>query len=101
VSTEGVHPGKKWQGSGQVHKGISISQAITEYLAVTGTSGASIREIYTAVRDGLERNIPDSSIRAEVYRRLPGSNGAYHPRFERILVEGKVRYRLIPGLRAS
>jgi hypothetical protein len=76
----------------------SISQAVTGCLQAAGRNGASIAEIYAFVELALG-DVPRSSVRSEIYVRLSGAQRAYLPRYERIVVDGQSRYRLLlpPG----
>jgi hypothetical protein len=73
---------------------VSVSQAIVQHLEEVGSSGASLTDIYGAVREKVGE-VPSASIRAALYNRLPGVKSGYRPRFERIVIEGRSRYRLL------
>jgi len=72
----------------------STSTVITNYLRTRRTEGAALQEIYLAVRTELGE-VPQASIRSAVYKRLVAANSKYLPRFERFVIEGKTRYRLL------
>lgn len=73
----------------------SIGQSIRTLLTEKGQSGATLTEIYEAARAAFGEKARKSSIRAELYRRLRSSKSAYKPMFERIMVAGETRYRLL------
>ena|SRR2546422_11630432 len=70
----------------------SLADAIIAFLATTGEAGATLPDIYAAVRADLGPQVRDTSIRSVLYMRLHGAKGKYKPRFARARVEGKYRY---------
>lgn len=73
----------------------SITEVLTAFLSTKGAAGASLAEIYAAVRRELGENVLDTSIRAILYKRLPGSKSAYKAAFNRVRDGGQTRYRLL------
>ncbi len=72
----------------------SLADAIIAFLATTGEAGATLPDIYAAVRADLGPQVRDTSIRSVLYMRLHGAKSKYKPRFERARVAGKYRYKL-------
>jgi hypothetical protein len=72
----------------------SLADAIIAFLATTGEAGATLPDIYAAVRADLGPHVRDTSIRSVLYMRLHGAKSKYKARFERWQVEGKYRYKL-------
>ena len=72
----------------------SLADAIIAFLATTGEQGATLPDMYAAVRADLGPQVRDTSIRSVLYMRLHGAKSKYKPRFERSRVEGKYRYTL-------
>ena len=75
--------------------GKSLTDSIITFLATTGTQGAALTEIYAAVRAELGNAVLDTSIRSILYKRLRGTKSKYKQRFERSMVHGKYRYKLL------
>lgn len=73
----------------------SVTESIKAFLRGRGAAGASLEEIYSAVRADLGKGVLDSSIRSILYKRLVTAHSAYLPAFERFRVKGKNRYRII------
>lgn len=73
----------------------SITDIMRDFLATKGRDGATLSEIYVAIRKQLGEQVTDSSIQASLYRRLPTSISPYSPLFERIRKKEQVRYRLL------
>jgi len=73
----------------------SITQSLIEFLATKGNQGATLSEIYAAIRADIGEKILDSSIRATLYRKLKGKKNRYKPNFDRYIFKGIARYRLL------
>ncbi len=73
----------------------SATQSIKAFLAKKGSTGATLREIYGAVRADLGERVLDSSIRSILYKRLVTAKTAYRPAFERLGAGSSVRYRTV------
>ena len=81
-------------GSMATNKRPSVAECVLEFLSLRGEQGASLGEIYDAVRGRLGENTQDTAIRTAVYTRLPGANRGYTTRIERMGGE-RGRYRLV------
>ena len=73
----------------------SITNSMVTFLATTGERGATLQEIYAAVNADLGKDVLHTSIRAILYRRLDGAKSKYIKRFQRSIVHGNYRYRLL------
>jgi len=73
----------------------SIAKSLIEFLATKGEQGATLSEIYVAVRADIGMKTLDSSIRSTLYKKLTGKKSAYKPAFEREIFGGETRYRLL------
>ena len=74
---------------------LSVNEAIMNFLWTKGAEGATMADIYAAVRAAQQKTTPDTSIRSVVYKRLANSKSAYIARFRRIEVRGEIRYSLL------
>jgi hypothetical protein len=72
---------------------------ITGFLRKKGTEGATLQEIYAAVKAELGESTLDSSIRSILYKRLVGADSKYVAAFERFVVGRETRYRLMSDTR--
>lgn len=72
----------------------SVAESITGLLSARGGTGATLGEIYAAVKAEIGQGTPDASIRSVVYKRLVTAKSLYRPRFERFVSGGETRYRL-------
>ena len=73
----------------------TMYEIIHRFLSKKGQRGATLAEIYAEVRCQLGADVPDSSVRSVLYKRLPGAKGKYRSRFTRLSTPGGNRYRLL------
>lgn len=73
------------------------SEIIREFLERNGAEGATLREIYEAVRRTRDRSSSGDTIRGKIYRRLPTSKATYRKTLERIILRGETRDRVLGG----
>lgn len=72
----------------------SITERITAILSEKGRTGATVQEIYAAIRADRCGPALDSSIRAILYKRLTTAKTPYRPMYERYMDGDSVRYRM-------
>jgi hypothetical protein len=72
----------------------SISEIITAFLSGRGAAGATLAEIYAAVKRRRTPAPSDPTMRSVVYRRLITARNPYRKTLERFTVGGQTRYRL-------
>ena len=73
----------------------STAQVLTTFLEGKGREGATLQEIYFAVRSELGEDILHTTIRSDLYRRLVGAKGADREAFERFPLREETRYRIL------
>jgi hypothetical protein len=76
----------------------SILKSLIGFLATKGDQGATLSEIYVAIRADRSEKTLTSTVRSTLYKKLVGRKNISKPIFERYVFEGQTRYRLLEDL---